>query len=80
MVVQVQDKRVINESEIDSEFDGEWVLFIKDGQGGGQILAYGTEGVKDSEGLRRLNFDKFDGSCFVLHGYAQRGDEHLSDL
>ena len=78
MIVQVAEKRKITENEIDRDFDGQWVLFIKEGHTSvGQIIAYGTEGVKDRENLRLLNLNKFNGDGLVLYGFAERGGDHL---
>jgi hypothetical protein len=78
MITEVTEKRVISLKEVDTEFDGQWVLINKrafpTSECKGYLVAYGDGTPQDRDALKRLNLDKYDGKTLLQKGYTPKED------
>jgi len=78
MVIEVTEKRIIDEKEVRVEFDGQWVLLderdFPPSQSTGYLVAYGDGSPEDRDALMNLNYERYNGRAFLLKGYAPKED------
>jgi len=79
MVTMATERRVIDEREAASEFDGRWVLLDKrdfpPAEDMGYIVAYGDGTPEDRDALMEIKWDMFNGNARLMKGYVPKDDE-----
>lgn len=77
MITEVKEKRVMSEREVDSEYDGKWVVVdwrpYSTTSGKGCVIAYGEE--EDWEALHDIVTDRYDGKALLKFAYVPK--EHV---
>ncbi|GBU22105.1 hypothetical protein R80B4_02010 [Fibrobacteres bacterium R8-0-B4] len=78
MVTMATEKRVINEREAASEFDGRWLLLDKRGfppsDDMGYIIAYGDGTPEDRDALYKIKSEVYHGRARLMKGYTPKDE------
>jgi hypothetical protein len=78
MITEVAEKRVLSLKDINTEFDGHWVLLnhraFPPSEGKGYLVAYGDGTPQDRDALEQIVWDKYDGKALLLKGYTPKED------
>jgi hypothetical protein len=78
MITEVKEKRVLSHKQVNSEFDGHWVLLYRGGfpksECEGYLVAYGDGTPQDRDALKQLDWDKYGGRALLLKGYIPKED------
>jgi hypothetical protein len=76
MITEVQDKRVITVKDVNTEFEGRWVLLnhrafpLSAGQG--YVVAYGDGAPDDYDAVDQRVWDQYNGKALLLKGYIPK--------
>jgi len=78
MVTINTEKRVLNCREVETEYDGRWVLFdhrdFPPEDDTGYVVAYGDGTPEDRETLREINHSKYHGKVLLMKGWLPKDD------
>lgn len=79
MITEVNEKRVMTENEVDSEYDGKWVIFDTDPYSEigdkGCVVAYGDGSKEDREALHDIVIDRYKGQALLKFAFVPK--EHV---
>jgi hypothetical protein len=78
MVTMVAEKRVLNCREVETEYDGRWVLFDKRDfppeDDMGYVVACGDGTPEDRDALIEIQDSKYHGKVLLMKGWIPKDD------